>query len=205
MEIRRIRCGMYAANAYLVYEKDGDEALLIDAGDALPELLRSVDDCGKRLAHILLTHGHFDHILAAGRLRKATGAELLIGAGDADYLIDPTLNCYDARSSRLTFEPCRADRLLGKGPISLAGMAFEVIVTPGHTPGGLCLWHEPTLALFTGDTLFERGYGRLDLPGGDEAAMIDSLSRLLRMSDAATVYAGHGSSATLGEIKEAWA
>ena len=84
-------------------------------------------------------------------------------------------------------------------------MAFEVLGTPGHTPGGLCLWHEQTCALFTGDTLFERGYGRLDLPGGDEAAMIASLDRLFRMPDAATVYAGHGSPAGLGEIAEAWA
>ncbi len=203
MTIRRVRCGVYASNSYLLYDEARPDALMIDAGDDLPGLLKQIGEAGKRLTAILLTHGHFDHVLAAGRLRKATGAEVLIGWRDGDCLLDPKLSAM-MPGSTLAFEPCRADRLIHAGAVTLAGLGFTVIETPGHTPGGLCFLEESSRSLFTGDTLFAQGYGRLDLPGGNAGEMRQSLQKLLDLPDDLTVYPGHGMRENLGQIKEAW-
>lgn len=204
MRIETIVCGMLGENAYLVFDEDRQDALIIDPGDGLPSIRAALEACGRQLTYIVLTHGHFDHMLSAGRLREETGARLLIGARDAAYLKEAQLNMFDMHVARLSFEPCDADQWLDEGPIEVAGLPFDVLLTPGHTPGGLCLMHRGARALFTGDTLFAAGFGRIDLPGGNVDEMRRSLKRLLSLPDDLTAYPGHGASENLGEIKGAW-
>ncbi|MEF9895948.1 MAG: MBL fold metallo-hydrolase [Clostridia bacterium] len=205
MNCKRLVCGLYESNAYLIFAKDGRSAFLIDAGDDLAGLLSAIDASGARLQAIVLTHGHFDHILAAKGIREKTGAKVYIGAGDAPYLADQLLNCYDEQVSRAAFAPMEADELIGvpgrEGVITLCGYDLRVLETPGHTPGGICLYCEEEKALFTGDTLFARGYGRMDLPGGSEREMAGSLKKLLALEDDVTIYPGHGPLATIGAAR----
>ncbi|MEG0985791.1 MAG: MBL fold metallo-hydrolase [Clostridia bacterium] len=205
MNCKRLVCGLYESNAYLIFAKDGQSAFLIDAGDDLAGLLSAIDASGARLQAIVLTHGHFDHILAAKGIREKTGAKVYIGAGDAPYLADQLLNCYDEQVSRAAFAPMEADELIGvpgrEGVITLCGYDLRVLETPGHTPGGICLYCEEEKALFTGDTLFARGYGRMDLPGGSEHDMVRSLKKLLALEDDVTIYPGHGPLATIGAAR----
>ncbi|MEG0934495.1 MAG: MBL fold metallo-hydrolase [Clostridia bacterium] len=205
MNCKRLVCGLYESNAYLIFAKDGQSAFLIDAGDDLAGLLSAIDASGARLQAIVLTHGHFDHILAAKGIREKTGAKVYIGAGDAPYLADQLLNCYDEQVSRAAFAPMEADELIGvpgrEGVITLCGYDLRVLETPGHTPGGICLYCEEEKALFTGDTLFARGYGRMDLPGGSERDMVRSLKKLLALEDDVTIYPGHGPLATIGAAR----
>ena len=205
MKIDTIVCGAYGANAYLVYDERREDAILIDAGDDLPAIRRAVSQSGKRLAAIVLTHGHFDHILAAQPLRAETGAPILIHENDAAYLRRMSLNLYDAGASRLPFVPCEADERLatpgGEASIARCGLIFDVINTKGHTPGGICLYAAASRAIFTGDTLFADGYGRVDFPGGDAGEMALSLKRLARLPDDVWVYPGHGPSALIGAMR----
>ncbi|MEF9973262.1 MAG: MBL fold metallo-hydrolase [Clostridia bacterium] len=205
MNCKRLVCGLYESNAYLIFAKDGRSAFLIDAGDDLAGLLSAIDASGARLQAIVLTHGHFDHILAAKGIREKTGAKVYIGAGDAPYLADQLLNCYDEQVSRAAFAPMEADELIGvpgrEGVVTLCGYDLRVLETPGHTPGGICLYCEEEKALFTGDTLFARGYGRMDLPGGSERDMVRSLKKLLALEDDVTIYPGHGPLATIGAAR----
>ena len=201
MRVKMIVCGLYAENAYLIYRDAADQAVLIDPGDDLPALEAAVEASRKRLGAILLTHGHFDHMLSAASLKEKFGCPVYIHRLDAAYLEDERLNCYDRPASRQPFTPMKPDHLLdaapGGAPLQVCGYHFFVYHTPGHTPGSVCYQLEG--ALFTGDTLFARGYGRMDLPGGSEAQMAASLQRLLALPRELILYPGHGETASLGE------
>ena len=198
--IERILCGELQENAYLVFLPEREDALIIDPGDDDAACLKAVRDCGKRLSHILLTHGHFDHILAAPILRRETGAKICLHEKDAPLLRDARLNAYNPLFCREAFAPFAADEvysLCAPGDIEVCGMAIRVIPTPGHTPGGVC-YHLPEYnALFSGDTLFADGYGRTDLPGGSMAELAQSLKALSRLPGEDAIYPGHGESAPL--------
>lgn len=206
MRIMTIVCGLYGENAYLLYREAAGEALLIDPGDDLPALEHALAQSGKALGAILLTHGHFDHMLAAAPLAKKYACNVYIHRADGAYLSDAGLNCYDRRAARLPFTPMAAHHLIdaapGGTPLHVCGLDFLVYHTPGHTPGSVCYRLDVESALFTGDTLFARGYGRMDLPGGDESQMAASLSRLLALPRELTIYPGHGEWATLGQAGE---
>ncbi|HIS00534.1 MAG TPA: MBL fold metallo-hydrolase [Candidatus Excrementavichristensenella intestinipullorum] len=201
--IQTILCGLYGENAYLLYRDSARQAVLIDPGDDLEALTQAIAASGKALGAILLTHGHFDHMLAAQPLKARFNCPVYIHAQDGPYLSNPALNCYDKRASRLPFVPFQADELLrpapAGSPLTVAGYGFVVYHTPGHTPGSVCYQLEAEKALFTGDTLFAQGYGRMDLPGGSEGDMAVSLRRLLAMPRDLILYPGHGASASLGQ------
>lgn len=205
MTIRTIVCGAYQSNAYLIDREDRDDALLIDAGDDIQGILKAIEESGKRLCAVVLTHGHFDHILAAGAVRAATGAKLYIHEADAPMLEDARRSLYDAMASSVPFTPCEADVRIqtpgDTGVLSLAGFDFQVLNTRGHTQGGICLWDEAARAVFTGDTLFADGYGRTDFPGGSMHEMVESLRRLFALPGDATVYPGHGPSTAMAEAQ----
>lgn len=189
--IESIVCGAYQANAYLLCPEGTKDALLIDPGDDLPRLKRAIADSGRRLRAILLTHGHFDHMLSAQPIFQLTGAPVYIHAEDQKMLCDERLNAYSAMAAS---QPCPADFEADEyeDQMDFAGLKFQILHTPGHTPGSICIYDAENGRLFSGDTLFCAGFGRMDLPGGSPADMRASLRALFALPGSTRVLCGHG-------------
>ena len=205
LTVHSLVCGEYKNNAYLIWREDRGDLAVIDPGDDLPALEQAVLDSGRRLTDILLTHGHFDHLLAAAPLREKFGARIHIHPLDAAMLKDAGAAMYDAKVCRLPFTPADSDAPYPLGDefdLTAAGIDFHGLHTPGHTPGGVTLTAGDSI--FTGDTLFARGYGRYDFPGGDLHALMHSLRRVLRQPGELTARPGHGEADNLGEIAARW-
>ena len=185
VHILPVAVGELATCCYVLWLDGRDDCLLIDPG-AEAERVRAA--CGgKRIAAILLTHGHFDHIGAVGALMEKD-TMLAVHRLDAPLLQDPQANVSWMLGRSVTAPA--PTRLLEEGDaVEAAGMTLQVLHTPGHTPGGVC--YELGENLFTGDTMFDRGYGRTDLPGGDEDALIRSLRRLMPLRRSHRIFAGH--------------
>ena len=195
--ITPIPCGMIQANTYLVQAEGREDCAVIDPGDDYPKLKRAL--AGRRVGAILLTHGHFDHIQAAGLMAAESGAPVYAAAEDMEMLNDPRLNGFlDLMGvSRRTWQEIQAQPY-GEA-LSVCGLDFQVLPTPGHSKGSVCLYLKDEAALFSGDTLFRGGYGRMDLYGGDSRALLDSLKRLFALPPGVAVYPGHGGATTIGE------
>ena len=199
VHIDTIHCGLYGCNCYHLWREGTQSALLIDTGDGLEAILDALKERGTRPEAILLTHGHFDHILAAAPLAERYGCPVYIHAQDAPMLQDPRLACYREAFSRLPFVPLVPEHPFTGDSLSLPGFTFRVYHTPGHTPGSVCYRIEGEDILFTGDTLFAQGYGRTDLPGGNTPQLIGSLRRLLAMDPDIRILPGHGEGSSIGE------
>ena len=179
------------ANPYLLLS--GEEAALVDPSVPPEEI--SVYLGSARVKYILLTHGHFDHLLFLGEAREAFSAPAMIHSGDAGYLTDPDKSLFSlALGENRIFEP--ADDLLEDGDeIVLGDEKIRVVHTPGHTPGSSCFLCGGDLV--TGDTLFDLSVGRTDLPGGDTRTLQKSLSALAELDPGLRLYPGHGPATTL--------
>lgn len=196
MNVTLIPAGIYGVNCYLVSDPETREAVVIDPGGNVSDILAAAE--GLRVTAIINTHGHFDHIGGDAELRTATGAPLLIHGDDAELLTDARLNYSQTVGTRV--EDLVADRLLrGGDEVTFGNEALTVIHTPGHTRGCICLLAETDL--FTGDTLFAGSVGRTDLYGGDPTALRASLCELLPLPDDLRVHPGHGPETTLGQEK----
>ncbi len=196
--------GMVDTNCYLLACPETREAMIIDPGAFRPgevkTILWLISQHDLKPRYILNTHGHIDHIAGNGQIKKATGAELLIHSSDADMIGSGTLNGSFMFGPEMVSPP--ADRQLKDGEqIELGKMTIKVLHTPGHTPGGICLYVDGTL--FSGDTLFAGSVGRTDLPGGDEKAIIKSIQeKLMILPDETIVRPGHGPRTTIGRERE---
>jgi len=195
VQIQRISTEGFAANTWLVFDEETREAAVIDPTADAERITEILQKEALTLTMILLTHGHFDHIYAADSLRDATGAPLLIHHKDAEMLTDAIANASAVFFGKGdTYRP--AERLLKGGDgLPLGKKLITVRHTPGHTPGSVTFVLPGVL--FTGDTLFDGSVGRTDLPGGDGAALADSLRRIVRMPGEYTLYPGHGEITTL--------
>lgn len=190
-EIKPVLCGLYQENAYLLCPEGTKDALLIDPGDDLNALKRALEASGRTLRAILLTHGHFDHMLAAQPLSRITGAPVYVHPLDQELLCDEDKNAYDPGCASL---PCPADFEAEdlEDEIEVCGLRFRVLHTPGHTRGSVCYYDEENGILFSGDTLFCAGFGRMDLYGGSPAQMRTALRSLFELPEDTQVYCGHG-------------
>lgn len=196
MEIYAHTGGPVDTNGYLVVDEASRQAIAIDAPEgAAAAFADRAERDGLQIVRLLLTHGHWDHLIDALFFRRAFLCPIAIHPGDAPMLQLPQTELFGLPFSIPPFE---ADEELADGQtLQVGGLRLMVMHTPGHSPGGICL-HEPVQqVLFAGDTLFARGYGRVDLPGSDAAAMGASLARLAGLPPGTTVYSGHGPSTTV--------
>ncbi|MBF7083681.1 MBL fold metallo-hydrolase [Desulfallas sp. Bu1-1] len=187
------------SNCYIIGCEKTRTAAVVDPGAEGGRILRRLESLGLTCKYIIITHGHIDHIGALKEVQQATGAEVLIHKDDAGMLTSPAQNLSLFMGSMLKFK--EADRLLEDGDkIQVGDITLEVIHTPGHTPGGICL--KVGQDLITGDTLFAGSVGRSDFPGGNHNVMINSIkTKLLVFPDSTRIYPGHGPSSTIGAEK----
>lgn len=187
--------GPIQANTYVLTDEISGKTAVIDAGACTPQLKQALE--GKDVQYILLTHGHFDHILGVAELKKLTGAQVCIHAADAVCLEDEaeSLCSWEYAGAQTAVS---ADRLLADGDVITFGEAkLTVLHTPGHTKGGVCYADFENRLLFTGDTLFCLTAGRTDFPGGNDVELLSSLIRLRNLDGDFTVYPGHNRATSL--------
>lgn len=195
LHVENIVCGAYQANSWLVYREDRDDCLLIDCGDDPVRCLEAIRRSGKKLTDIALTHGHFDHVIGAYHLKSVTGAKIAMHSADAYMLADGQKALCTEEMGLDHFVPCEPDILLDRQPGGVyapCGIPFRVMHTPGHTPGGICLYLPEQNLLFSGDTLFSYGFGRTDFEGGDLNALTKSLHMLFALPTETVILCGHG-------------
>jgi glyoxylase-like metal-dependent hydrolase (beta-lactamase superfamily II) len=197
-----VRCAAVtplASNCYLVGDPATREAILVDPGEYSPEVIALARPEGFRITRILLTHGHFDHVSGAAEARSALGVPLWLHAADLPQparlgQVSAMFGVGDGVPPPIDGHPADGER------ITVGGEEGQVIHTPGHSPGGICLWFPKAKALLTGDTLFVGSVGRADLPGGDGRALVASIrEKLFPLGDDVRFFPGHGPSGLLGE------
>ena len=196
MKILTYTLGVCAANCYLVYDKKSGKACLIDAPEYDDEIMSVISSNGLTLEYIILTHGHFDHILGANKFRKKTDAKILVHEVEAEYLENPDKSL----TSLYGGEIVSADILLkDNDALTIGDISLRVIHTPGHTKGSCCFVCERERVMFSGDTLFKSGIGRFDLYGGNYNTLMESLRKLKPIKENYTVYPGHGEKTMLDD------
>jgi hydroxyacylglutathione hydrolase len=203
MKIDCLILGEYQTNCYVLRENDSaEDCLIIDAGLGGSKLIDFLKKHKLNPVALILTHGHIDHIAAVTALREHyPKIKVYIHELDAELLTQPEYNL-----STLTgaiFNAGRADSLIqDKGVIEQAGLKLEVLHTPGHTPGGICLYSKDEGVVFTNDSLFADSIGRTDFPGGSTAKLLKSIKeKLFTLPEETVVYPGHGPATTIGHEK----
>lgn len=201
MILETLVVGSIGANCYIVGCEKTKAALVIDPGGEGDRILQRVDELGLNVELVVNTHGHLDHIAENKYLREKTGAKLAIHKDDAEMLVDPEKNLSALFDSGSPIISPPADILLSDGDeLKFGEYTIQVLHTPGHTVGSICLKLDKTL--FTGDTLFVGSIGRTDFPGGSYSEILNSIkTKLYPLDDDLTVYPGHGPRTTLGHEK----
>lgn len=194
--------GMVGTNCYLLINEDIKECVLVDPGDCPDEIDKMIDKWGCTLVGILLTHGHFDHIMAADAVRDKYGVKIYASSDEKETLNNPDYNLgssYGLNSLSLEADVYHND----KDIIKLAGFDILVLHTPGHTAGGTCYYVKEEGILFSGDTLFCESVGRTDFPGGSMGKLIGSIKdKIMVLPEDTKIYPGHGEGTRVGYEKE---
>ena len=189
--------GMVGTNCYLLCNEDTKECVLIDPADRADEISKMIDESGCELKGILLTHGHFDHIMAADDVREKYGVNVYASCDEKNTLEQPRINLGESYGMNLSV---KADVWHNDGDVlKLAGFDIEALHTPGHTEGGTCYYIKDIGVLFSGDTLFCGSVGRTDFPGGSMSAIVRSIKdKIMVLPDDTKVYAGNGEGTSVG-------
>lgn len=199
MNIKSMSLGPLGTNCYLLY--DSENALIVDPGGDAEQIMAFLDEKQVVPQAILLTHAHFDHIGAVDTLRKHYQLDVYLHENEADWLEESRLN----RSLLFTGQDIvtdAPDHLLHAGKMEIATFAFEVLHTPGHSPGSVSFVFEADQIVLSGDALFYQGIGRTDLPGGDKDELVNSIkNELYTLEEKFVVYPGHGPMTSIGAEK----
>jgi hydroxyacylglutathione hydrolase len=190
--------GLLQCNCTLLGDEEAGEAIVIDPGDEIGRIYGRLTELGLKLKQILVTHAHIDHVGGAVKLKKLTGAPILLNENDL-----PLLKMMDAQARWLGMEAPEVagpDASLAEGiTVGLDKFPAQVIHTPGHTQGSVCLHFVPLRMVIAGDTLFAGSIGRTDLPGGNGRQILDSIAtRLMTLPRETRVIPGHGPETTIG-------
>ena len=202
LTIQSFAAGPLETNAYLVADDETGEAILVDAPPGVTdELLAAVQAGGFRVARIVITHAHWDHVVDAARLRAATGVPLAAHPLAKERLADPGRPQIDVP---LEIAPVAPDEWLDEGAsVAVGNHVFSVLHVPGHDPAHIALYNAAARILIGGDVFFPGGHGTTEIPLADQTAMDRSIARLVALPADVTVYPGHGRPTTIG-AETAW-
>ena len=200
LAIRMMVLGPVQTNCFFLINEDTKEVLVIDPADHAQKIIEWMKSENLKPVAILLTHGHFDHIMGVEGIRKEYGIPVYASRDEVDVLAKPQLNVSTMMGAYLSM---KADELFCEGDVlELAGMKLKVISTPGHTIGSVCFYIEEEKVLISGDTLFEASVGRTDFPTGSSRQLIESIkTRLFILPDDTSVFPGHGGTTSIGYEK----
>lgn len=187
-------------NCYIIADDTTKEAAVIDPGDYFEDIAEVINTNELTLKYIILTHSHFDHIGAVGALKEKTAALIIIHESENEFLKLPERNL-SIYMKEPSIQPTADITVKGGEELSIGDIGLNIIHTPGHSMGGICILAEDKL--FSGDTLFKGDIGRSDLIGGDYDVLINSINtKLMPLADNVSVYPGHGPSTTIGDERK---
>ncbi|MEN1970534.1 MBL fold metallo-hydrolase [Lentibacillus sp. N15] len=199
MKITEMSLGPLGTNCYLVCDKQS--GFIIDPGGDADQIISFLNTEVVEPKAILLTHAHFDHIGAVDALRNHYGIDVYLHDKEADWLEDPQLNGSVLFMGE-EIKTKRPEHLLQPGEYTISSFHFQVLHTPGHSPGSVSFVFHDEKIMFGGDVLFQQGIGRTDLPGGNYQQLMDTIQeKFYSLDDDYTVYSGHGPATTIGEEK----
>lgn len=200
LKMQKCILGMVATNCYFLMNEETKELLLVDPAGEPERIFRKVEEMEGNPVGILLTHGHYDHILAVDDVKEKYGAKVYACSKEKRMLADPMMNltAYQGKSTSITPDVMLEDLDV----FQAAGFSIQMLHTPGHTEGSCCYYLKEEGILLSGDTLFYGSVGRTDLPTGSTAAIVGSLHKLVdHLPEETEVFPGHDASTTIGYEK----
>lgn len=200
MLIRRIN-GLVDSNCFVICipGENGNKGIVIDPGAPVNQIEKVIKEEKMQISYIILTHTHYDHVFYVDALRNLTNAKVVIHEAERGYLSNSHLNVSELFGTDASFD--EADIFVKDGDVlNINNVNIEIMHTPGHTPGSMCIKIENNL--FSGDTLFKMSVGRTDLSGGDGLQLQESLDKLMKLDTDINVFPGHGPYTTIGIERE---
>jgi len=202
MEIKRLVLGLVRTNCYIVYSEDTKKAVIIDPAADSRRIMEEISELGVVPEAVLLTHGHFDHMLAAESLKNGYQIPICVHKADAELVKHPELNCSE-QFLHMSYSIVADEELEDGQTLRFLDGTFTVLSTPGHTEGSCCYYAQKENILFSGDTLFQESVGRTDLPTGSTAKLVNSIrENLFVLPEDTLVLSGHGDQTTIREEKQ---